>query len=320
VRKWPFEKITFALDPSHSYPTSATFDPNPQVLAYPHRKVLLLALATFRGTLIDGVLQPNVRLENGLNLSTSLTLNLKTTALNRESFVTTKEEACTAKNHAHGIQDHRPTRSHIGSRKTRNEEARLGKRRDVRDSSQNKKVSVQNSSINEREAELNKRQQQLLLLQQQLLMQSMTPMSKETLAQRYSNSRQRSDASHPHDGRFGYGQPTRSTPSISDFELRERELHHREELLRWKHKNFVLQQQLAIARGRDPAELAELEDSTRVSSPPKSGVPTESFQATLDDSTSEPEWDDFAGLNVPSPNPSRRAGQRRTRIKLPRRS
>lgn len=64
----PFESVELALGPSGSRPVSTRFSDAPQ-LKYQHRVQIAEALQTFRGTLIDGTLQPNVRLGNGLRLS-----------------------------------------------------------------------------------------------------------------------------------------------------------------------------------------------------------------------------------------------------------
>jgi hypothetical protein len=99
---------------------------------------------------------------------------------------------------------------------------------------------------------------------------------------------------------------------MSDFALRERELHHREELLRWKHKNFVLQQELDRARGKDLAQPREPGDSM-ISPPPLSAydLGTETYETAPDDSVSEHGWDDpFAGF---------KGAHQQTQIKLPRR-
>ena len=66
----PFESVELSLDPTGRRPVSAHFDDAPQ-LSYVHRLRTTAVLETFRGTLVDGRLQPNVGLGNGLRLSTS---------------------------------------------------------------------------------------------------------------------------------------------------------------------------------------------------------------------------------------------------------
>jgi hypothetical protein len=64
----PFENVELSLDHTGSQPISARFNDAPQ-LSYAHRLRNAEALETFRGTLVNGMLQPNVRLGNGLRLS-----------------------------------------------------------------------------------------------------------------------------------------------------------------------------------------------------------------------------------------------------------
>ena len=64
----PFEDVELTLDSTESRPISASFNDAPQLNKW-DRLRNSEALETFRGTLIDGILQPNVRLGNGLHLS-----------------------------------------------------------------------------------------------------------------------------------------------------------------------------------------------------------------------------------------------------------
>ncbi|KAF2691735.1 hypothetical protein K458DRAFT_381577 [Lentithecium fluviatile CBS 122367] len=265
VGKWPFERIKFATDPTHSRLLLAKFDRKPKILGYQHRLSLVKALATFRGTLVDGVLQPNVRLGNGLTLTTSVKL---------DGHVATKAKLRTAENVKTGAHKHPAVRFHPVPPKRRDEKPEVERRREIPGLRPNRQLSAQNNELSDREAELNRRERELLRLQQQLLLRAVAPPRERSAPPgRYDPQEEPPTSNRPAEG------PTSSHSRISDlelrerdFELRERELQHKNELLRWKHKNLVLQkrlaqQKLARARAKGLVERWKTEESMTTLSP-----------------------------------------------------
>ncbi|KAF2643326.1 hypothetical protein P280DRAFT_249820 [Massarina eburnea CBS 473.64] len=66
IESCPFEHINLTLNKALTHPASAEIHPILHVPPVSRRKRIRWALRIFRGTLIDGVLQPNVRQPNGL--------------------------------------------------------------------------------------------------------------------------------------------------------------------------------------------------------------------------------------------------------------
>jgi hypothetical protein len=72
VADCPFEEVILTLDDTGTYPVSAQVREIPQ-LEFQYRYNIMKAMVpgSFRGTLVDGTLQPNVRQGNGLYLHNS---------------------------------------------------------------------------------------------------------------------------------------------------------------------------------------------------------------------------------------------------------
>ncbi|KAF1975384.1 hypothetical protein BU23DRAFT_72738 [Bimuria novae-zelandiae CBS 107.79] len=304
VETIPFKRIEIISGPTVASQPEGKVHPSPVVFQKRERRQFKTALISFQGTLIDGVLQPNVRLGNGLRVNTDAGLD---TGLDAEahkiarsiSELTAKKRPQTTQSHAHGSQRHiemrrafenpqKPTEQTSWPRRTAQSHAQ-GSRRHVKGY-----VSRQHErpSFNAREAELNRREQQLFQLQQQLLMQSL-PMSNrglKTFSAKESKFSQSPEARPESDDRAAY------------IEAKERELQYREEVLRWKHQNFLLKQQLAEAR--TGSRSVNLDPVSTPVSPPESLYASQNAKEEFD---TIPSYEDIMSSTSP------------TRIRLPRR-
>lgn len=320
VEKEPFERVDFELDESGSYPVSAQFSSVPKGLSYAHREDIKTALITFRGTLVENVLQPNVRLGNGLTLSTS-------TRLRRTQI----PEPDTGPQKA---RDRHVPRLKGASRRDKlqppkqssvriwNEER---SRRNMLPVSQTVGPLTNERIHIEREALLNQREQQLLHFQQQLLMASMEALRTPPSPIRQRRSFPRSKRTFPPaqqkateaDRLEQADAELKADRKAAEIEAKERELLQREEILKWKHRSFVLQQELAQAAGS--AELSALSDSTKdiAASSSFTGVNpvTASPEAANTNPPQEDGWQDpFAAFD---PAPPDSLSKLRSRIRLP---
>jgi hypothetical protein len=171
------------------------------------------ALETFRGTLIDGVLQPNVRLGNGLHLSreTHMTSNLEGQKPDTRQYKTKEFDRSV------GPPTQVPTKP----------KGLKG--------AQGRQDSSPPSDLELREARIAEREQEIVLLQEQII---------ETL--RIQNTRPGQERS----ARAGIEEESRRR--AAELEARERALEQKEELLRYKRKVWILEQKLAQATGRPP--------------------------------------------------------------------
>jgi len=316
VENWPFEQIDFHPDASHSHLISATFHRNPIIPIYGLRKDLAKAMVTFRGTLIDGVLQPRTRLGNGLELSTSVAFHAKAKKSERASSIKPKSDARVVEMANVDTSEPPSTRPHTGSLKAPETTILVGRQGKARE------PYTQRDRLSKREAELDRREQQLLLLQQQLQQSGALPRRRSTL-RGHSASHQKPRPLDQGDDRARYAQSevglTTTDPREFDFATRERELHHKEEVLRWKRKAFVLEQKLAGARRNDLAKPPESDTLTTSAPAPEYDPVTEPPDVSLSDSGFEDGQNDlFADLHTQAPS-LQRGERRRTRIKLPRR-
>lgn len=85
----PYTMIEFQLDPTRTFPVSSKAQRHKAPHGFPHQAFLSVSATvdssyTFRGTLINGILQPNVRLGNGLAFSVSKPPAAKDSALDLE--------------------------------------------------------------------------------------------------------------------------------------------------------------------------------------------------------------------------------------------
>lgn len=244
----PFENVELALDPIEGRPISARFNDAPQ-LKYEHRLRNSEALETFRGTLVDGVLQPNVRLGNGLRLSPKPEI--------LKPQITEKRRA---RNHeanrlreSVGLPPKAPAKllDSLGMRSLRDRP--LPPRVDKPKPSP--RASPRDRDLELREAQLAQRERELIKLQQALLRQTMRNRSTPPRQERHPRSPPRDDS---YSNTYRTREPTEARTSTehdtttADIEARKKALEQDEELLRYKRKAWLLEQKLAHATTRSP--------------------------------------------------------------------
>ncbi len=244
----PFENVELTLDPTESRPISARFNDAPQ-LKYEHRLRNSEALETFRGTLVDGVLQPNVRLGNGLRLSNKPEIlkpqiTEKRRARNHEAAKLRESVGLGPKASAKLLD-----RLGVRSAKERPSPST------VRKPKPSPRALPQDHDLELREAQLAQRERELLKLQHQLLLQTMRNQDSPSRRERYSRSQPRDD-SYPNKHRTREPAEARtyteSDTIAADIEARKKALEQEEELLRYKRKAWLLEQKLAQATARLP--------------------------------------------------------------------
>lgn len=241
----PFENVELSLDSTGCHPVSARFNDAPQ-LRYEYRLQNSQALETFRGTLVGGILQPNVRLGNGLRLSNKPEI--------LKPQITAKRRARNQEARRLDESGHRPSKPpvkqphqlNVPSLRERTSPGRLGK------STPPLRKSPRDLDLERREAQIAKREQELIQLQQQLL-QTMQAQSIKPNQEKI------------------HGKQTQDSPDsetetkLVAIEARERALEQKEELLRYKRKTWLLEQKLAQVTARSPPRprLRETEASTQ---------------------------------------------------------
>ncbi|RMZ72182.1 key lime pathogenicity [Pyrenophora seminiperda CCB06] len=243
-----FENVELKLDPTGSRPVSARFS-HAIPFQEKHRVRNSEAMQTFRGTLIDGILQPNVRLGNGLCLSDDP--GILDTEVN--------EGKRTATRPLKGV-----TSSEIPNGKPLHQlDAHLSRNRSLRQRS-DKPLPQSRSSralprprdLERREAQIAERERELLQIQQRLLLQTVRNQSFLPRRKRAVRApREEYNTSHEHRIEPSASAHTFDEPSprIADIEARERALQQQEELLRYKRKAWLLEQKLAQATERPPS-------------------------------------------------------------------
>jgi hypothetical protein len=224
VADQPVENVVLKLDETGTYPVSAGIR-NALPLKYKHKVRNYQALNTFRGTLVDSILQPNVRLGNGLDLSTILGI-LSLEMKQRGTLGDVKEKRRGDDKPAHMAPAKNPEKT--------------------RDPSSRKRPSapwlissspVQNEDLKRQEADVAGREQDLVHLQQQFNAQIATKATRR-FPHGYKGPRPVSKASQS-----GFRR------KAAEPAAKERELEQREELLRWKRKTWWLEQKLARVTG-----------------------------------------------------------------------
>lgn len=240
-----FENVELSLDPTGSHPVSARFNDAPQ-LRYEYRLQNSQALETFRGTLIGGILQPNVRLGNGLHLSNKPEIlkpqiTAKRRARNQEARRLNEREHLSS-----NLPVKQPHQLNMPFSRERTPPERLGR------STPPLRKSPRDLDLERREAQIAKREQELIQLQQQLL-QTMQ-------AQSIKSNQEKIHGKQTHDS------PDPETETkLAAIEARERALEQKEELLRYKRKTWLLEQKLAQVTARSPPRhrLRETEASAQ---------------------------------------------------------
>ncbi|KAG9189608.1 hypothetical protein G6011_06476 [Alternaria panax] len=244
----PFENVELTLDPAESRPISARFNDAPQ-LRYEHRIRNSEALETFRGTLVDGVLQPNVRLGNGLRLSPNPEI-LKPQLI--EKRLARNHEASRLRQSA-GLPPRAPAKllDSLGMRSLRDRP--VPPRVDI--SKPFPRALPRDGHLGVREAQLAQREGELIKLQQELLRRTMRNQSTPPREERHPRSPPR-DGSYankyrtrePTEART----PTENDTTAADIEAKRKALELEEELLRYKRKAWLLEQKLAQAQTTVP--------------------------------------------------------------------
>jgi hypothetical protein len=256
----PFENVELDLDPTNSRPISARFNDIPQ-LRIDQRMRNSEALKTFRGTLIDGVLQPNVRLGNGLRLSNKpdiLSPRFIEKRRARDRDVRLRERVSLPPKASAKLLDRQDMGSEMAQ--TRRPGRKPLPRTPPRTPSRDRNLEY-------REAQLAGRERELIRIQQQLLRQTMR-------LQNSSQHRERHVMSQPRDNGYPNKRRTResteartyteSDTTAADIETRRKALEQEEELLRYKRKAWLLEQKLAESTPRRPRRRAAPQYDTEV--------------------------------------------------------
>ncbi|KAF1947350.1 hypothetical protein EJ02DRAFT_365678 [Clathrospora elynae] len=314
----PFQAVALSLDPTGNHPVSARFQDAPQ-LKYEHRVRSTEALETFRGTLVDGVLQPNVRLGNGLGLSDKPTI-LKPQV--QEKRRTRNYEARKLREEV-GLPPRAPAKllDRLGVRSPRDRPSppRFDRPQPPRF---DRPTPVQDRDLERREAQVAQRERELIQLQQQLLLQTMRNQNTRPHRERVSQYPPRDNTySREHRTPASARAPTatKSDPKTADIEARERALEQREELLRFKRKTWILEQKLAQATGRPPPAQEAYEgdvDAPKRTSQPPYEPPSRRVAATEPEHRSS--GDDFPSTDFDlDASPPEALKTLRSRIQLP---
>jgi hypothetical protein len=283
----PFENVELNLDPTASYPISARFNDAPQ-LKYEHRLRNSQALETFRGTLVDGILQPNVRLGNGMRLSTKPEI--------LKPQITEKRRA---RNHeARRLREsaHPPSEAPVKSLHQSDmpsSRKRILPTRPERSTSPLPKTP-RDLDLERREAQIAKRERELIQLQQQLLLRT----------------------THNSPGIRAEAEPD---SKLAIIEARERALEQKEELLRYKRKTWLLEQKLAQATARFPSRrrFRETETDVQESDPnvPYSVEPN--HEAMSESNHADSHGEQHGNYTLDNPSPPEALKNLRSRIQLP---
>jgi hypothetical protein len=251
----PFENVDLKLDHTGSHPISARFHDAPQ-LSYAHRLRNAEALETFRGTLVDGSLQPNVRLGNGLRLSIKANiLKPQVTEKRRRRNHEAKELRKSV-----GLPPRAPAKllDRLGVSRDRPHPPRVEEHpsRTTTPAPPQRPAPRRDDELERREAQIVQRERELIQLQQQLLLQTMRTQNDRPRRERAPQSPPR-DSTYIRDQRTtksrarNYAEPDTETAVM---EAREKALAQEEELLRYKRKAWLLEQKLvAQATGRPPS-------------------------------------------------------------------
>lgn len=296
VEDQPAQSVIMKLDETGTYPVSADIrDALP--LKYEYRVLIHNALNTFRGTLVDGKLQPNVLLGNGFDLSIiSGILSPEVKAI--ESLPDTK-----AKRQKIDEFPDRPLAR-------RSDKTTMSTSRKRSPASFPSSPRVQDEDLRRREADVTRREQDLIRLQLESTTQTST---NATL-------------------RLPQGdEATPLAPGVSlssvfkkkaaELAAKERELEQREELLRWKRKAWLLEQKLARATGDfvktdHPHLKGDEYDEPQASEAPKAHAVSHDsaesgFHESLGDTVSSSAFD------LDNPAPPRDLAKLRSRLEFP---
>jgi hypothetical protein len=251
----PFQNVDLSLDPTGSRPVSARFNDAPQ-LSYEHRLRNAEALETFRGTLIDGVLQPNVRLGNGLRLSPNPRI-LKPQLTEKRRV---RNHEAKKVRESVGLPPRAPTKllDRLGVSRDRPLPPKLDRHLPLATPVPPQRAPPRRDyDLEHREAQVAQRERELIQLQQQLLLQTMRTQHDRPRRERPSRSFPR-DSTYTREHRTPQSARSRTDTEpeskAADMEAKEKALAQEEELLRYKRKAWLLEQKLAAqdTRRRSP--------------------------------------------------------------------
>jgi hypothetical protein len=296
----PFQNVVLSLDDTGRFPVSATFETAPPLL--PHRRMdFSEAMESFRGTLIAGVLQANVRLGNGLQLLTDphLLPRKKTSHKGGRSVCSVRSEV--------------PSPSVTSTADSLDRVAVSAKRQRPSTSAPGHAPPVHEDTNDRRVPEYVQRERKL----RRIIEQPVPPAERS----RYPRPSYIKDQAAREDQSPEAGSEsaiTHMARRIATLEAKERDLRQREELLRWKRKAWYLEQQLAqqadesVSKGRRRPKRA-------------AGNPADDFDephnfAAHHRTTSEPPVDamsPFDDMQMTEPAPPQALAKLRSRIELP---
>ncbi|KAF2032271.1 hypothetical protein EK21DRAFT_110215 [Setomelanomma holmii] len=224
----PYERVLLTLDSTATRPESASFKDIPP-LNMEHRQDIRQALQNFRGTLMDGVLQPNVRLGNGLLLKPEPYMKLAHQQRMRRPG--TKGGSL-------------PKRREAGDESSHDIPLKLLDQLGVHKSGRRPSPSaVQQEVLDRREAEVAQREWDLIRLQHGLLLRSTNEHNQFQLGKETPCRIQKERSPRVASGAIGSEHGLKA----AQLEAKERELAHREEILRWKRRTWWLEQKLQEA-------------------------------------------------------------------------
>ncbi|KAB2107753.1 hypothetical protein AG0111_0g4474 [Alternaria gaisen] len=258
----PYEDVELTLDPTESRPISASFNDAPQ-LSYGDMLRNSEALKTFRGTLIDGTLQPNVRLGNGLHLSLKPQI--------KKPWLAEKKQAQTPKakrsreaaglppnapaRHLHSLDVQSPTGPPLPS--------------NVHKPKPSRQAPPQERDVELREAQLAQRERELIQLQQELLRQTLriqSTLPRQDRHPRFSPHHDSNANKHrtrePTEARIHSEYDT----TAADIEAKKEALAQKEMISKYKRKVWLLEQKLARVQstGRSQSRRAARRYGTEV--------------------------------------------------------
>lgn len=240
----PFENVELSLNSTGAHPVSARFSDAPQ-LRYEYRLRNSQALKTFRGTLVDGVLQPNVRVGNGLRLSNKPEIlkpqiTEKRRARNREANKRSEGAGSLSRMPAKSPRQLNMLSSREGASSGRPDKALLLPQKSPRD-----------LDLEWREAQVARRERKLMQLQQQLLQTMQAQSTQPYQGKRRNTQVQQPQEQQPQESSITSAK-TKPDSKTTDIEARKQALEQQEELLRYKRKAWLLEQKLAQVTARSP--------------------------------------------------------------------
>ncbi|CAN9475268.1 unnamed protein product [Alternaria alternata] len=258
----PFEDVELTLDSTESRPISASFNDAPQLNKW-DRLRNSEALETFRGTLIDGILQPNVRLGNGLHLSPKPHIKKPPLAEKKQA----RNPKAKRPREAAGLPPKAPAR-HLHSLDVQSP-AGPPLPSNVHKPKPSRQAPPQERDVELREAQLAQRERELIQLQQELLRQTLRIQSTLLRQDRHSRFSPHHDTNankHRTRGPTEASIHSEYDTTAADIEAKKEALAQKEMLLKYKRKAWLLEQKLARVQstGRPQSRRAARRYGTEV--------------------------------------------------------